>query len=188
MSLIFLVVLPLVVALAVSIAMTIRYRRKYTTVVNEMEVLRQQVANTNSEIFSQVPLSQSSKKSKPTDPASMNDEELFQYLSEGILREKLFLSPYFGRSDVVNHFHITKNRVSAAFSKGSSHSSVSDFIRKCRLDYARQLMISEPQMSLIDVASNSGFIHATTFSTDFKSHYGLTPTQFREQSLKTSII
>ena len=43
-------------------------------------------------------------------------------------------------------------------------------------------------MSLVDVASNSGFIHATTFSTDFKSRYGLTPTQFREQSLKTSII
>ena len=185
MSLTFLVVLPLVVALAVSIAMTIRYRRKYTTVVNEMEVLRQQVANTNSEISSLAPLSQSSKKSKPTDPASMNDEELFQYLSEGILREKLFLSPYFGRSDVVNHFHINKNRVSAAFSKGSSHSSISDFIRKCRLDYARQLMISEPQMSLVDVASNPGFIHATTFSTDFKSRYGLTPTQFREQTLKT---
>ena len=188
MSLTFLVVLPLVVALAVSIAMTIRYRRKYTTVVNEMEVLRQQVANTNSEISSLAPLSQSSKKSKPTDPASMNDEELFQYLSEGILREKMFLSPYFGRSDVVNHFHINKNRVSAAFSKGSSHSSISDFIRKCRLDYARQLMISEPQMSLVDVASNSGFIHATTFSTDFKSNYGLTQNQFREQSLKTSII
>jgi hypothetical protein len=65
MSLTFLVVLPLVVALAVSIAMTIRYRRKYTTVVNEMEVLRQQVANTNSEISSLAPLSQSSKKSKP---------------------------------------------------------------------------------------------------------------------------
>jgi hypothetical protein len=65
MSLTFLVVLPLVVALDVSIAMTIRYRRKYTTVVNEMEVLRQQVANTNSEISSLAPLSQSSKKSKP---------------------------------------------------------------------------------------------------------------------------
>ena len=75
MSLTFLVVLPLVVALAVSIAMTIRYRRKYTTVVNEMEVLRQQVANTNSEISSLAPLSQSNKKSNLKALACGNFEE-----------------------------------------------------------------------------------------------------------------
>ena len=177
------VVLSLVVALAVSTVMTIRYRRKYTTVVKEVEDLRQQVAQLPQDKPSQVPVPQS-RKNKLSDPASMNDEELFLYLREGILKEQLFLSPNFGRSDVVNHFHITKNRVSAAFSKGSSHSSVSDFIRECRLEHARQLMISEPQMSLVDVAANSGFIHATTFSTDFKARYGLTPTQFREQSFK----
>ena len=183
MNLMLLVILSLVVALAVSTVMTICYRRKYTTIVKEMADLRQQVTQLSQENLSQQLVLQS-RKNKPSDPSSMNDEELFQYLRDGILREQLFLSPNFGRSDVVNHFHITKNRVSAAFSKGSTHSSVSDFIRECRLEHARQLMLREPQMSLIDVATSSGFIHATTFSTDFKTRYGLTPTQFREQSFK----
>jgi AraC-like DNA-binding protein len=184
MKFMFLVILPLVVVLAVSTVMAIRYRRKYMDAVNEIDVLRQQVVAISQNTPPQVSAPQSRKKNKSSNPASMNDEELFQYLREGILREQLFLSPNFGRSDVVNHFHITKNRVSAAFSKGSTHSSISDFIRECRLEHARQLIISEPQMSLIEVATNSGFIHATTFSTDFKARYGLTPTQFREQSLK----
>ena len=183
MNLMFLVILPLVVALAVITVIAIHYRRKYMDAVNEVSVLRQQVLAVPQNNSPQIPAPRSRKKDKPLDPASMNDEELFQYLREGILREQLFLSPSFGRSEVVNHFHITKNRVSAAFSKGSTHSSVSDFIRECRLEHARQLMISEPQMSLIEVATNSGFIHATTFSTDFKARYGLTPTQFREQSI-----
>lgn len=183
MNLTLLVALPLVVVLLVSTTMAIRFRRKYMAVAKEVEVLRQQVADAPHDILPKIPVPQN-KKSKDQNPTSMNNEELFQYLREGILKEHLFLSPNFGRSDVVNHFHITKNRVSAAFSKGSSHSSISDFIRECRLDYARQLMINEPQKSLVDVATSSGFTHATTFSTDFKARYGLTPSQFREQSFK----
>lgn len=122
----FLVVLSLIVALAVSAVMTIRYRRKYTTVVKEVADLRQQVTQLPQDKPSQIPAIQS-RKNKPSDPSLMNDEELFQYLRDGILREQLFLSPNFGRSDVVNHFHVPKNRVSAAFSRGSTHPVIQRF-------------------------------------------------------------
>ncbi len=186
MNLTLLVILALLAALAVSIFMIFRYRQMYMMAAKEVEALRQQVAAALSIAPPRVPAPHVPKKGKPKDPATMNDEELFQFLRDGIIREKLFLNPTFGRTDIVNHFQITKNRVSAAFSRGSDHSSVSDFIRVCRLDYARQLMINEPDMSLVEVASSSGFNHATTFSSDFKNYFGLTPSQFREKSMMTN--
>ena len=186
MNLALLMTLPLLAALAVSIFTIFRYRRMYMMTTNEVMALRQQLAAALLISPPQVPAPQVPKKGKPKDPATMNDEELFQFLRDGIIREKLFLKPTFGRTDIVNHFQIPKNRVSAAFSRGSEHSSVSDFIRVCRLDYARQLMINEPDMSLVEVASSSGFNHATTFSSDFKNYFGLTPSQFREKSMMTN--
>lgn len=97
-----------------------------------------------------------------------------------ILREQLYLDPAFDRQAAIRRFNISKERVGSAFAQSGDFNSISDFIRDCRLRHACDLLLSQPQMTVSEVAMQSGFIHASTFSTDFKNKYLLTPSAYRE--------
>lgn len=114
------------------------------------------------------------------DVDKLNDEQLFEYLSNVIRIEELFLNPNFGRQVLIDRFHLTDRRVGAAFAHGS-HNSLPDFIRDLRLEYACQLMTDNPKMSISDVATASGFSNLTVFGRDFKRKYEVTPTYFKCQ-------
>lgn len=113
----------------------------------------------------------------------LSDEELFRHLHLIIKRERLFLDPDFDRQQLIDRVHLPAHRVGAAFSQGSEFDSLPDFIRDCRLEYARELIVSRPDLTFSEIVDASGFLHATTFSVDFKHKYGLTPTQYREQNV-----
>lgn len=111
------------------------------------------------------------------------DIELFKQLTDTICKEKLFLTPKFGRMELVERFHLSSRRVSSVFS--SAGTSVPEFFRECRLEHARQLMFERPDLTLAEIATASGFIHASTFTVDFRNKYGTSPMQYREEMLKT---
>lgn len=106
-------------------------------------------------------------------------EKLFKQLTDAIRDEQLYTTPKFGRSDIMKRFHLTGKRVSTAFSMAGT--SVPEFIRECRLEHARQLIIERPDMTLVEIATASGFVHASTFTVDFKNKYGVSPTKYREE-------
>ena len=113
------------------------------------------------------------------------DENLFRQLTETIRNEQLYTVPKFGRTELVERFHLSSKRISTAFSVNGT--SVPEFIRECRLEHARQLMVERPDMSLVEIATASGFIHASTFTVDFKNKYGVSPTKYREQTRSDEI-
>ena len=113
-----------------------------------------------------------------TSGASPSD--LFRHMQSIILREQLYLDPAFDRQAAIRRFNISKERVGSAFAQSGDFNSISDFIRDCRLRHACDLLLSQPQMTVSEVAMQSGFIHASTFSTDFKNKYLLTPSAYRE--------
>ena len=115
------------------------------------------------------------------DVDKLNDEHLFEYLSNVIRSEELFLNPNFGRQVLIDRFHLTDRRIGAAFAQAESCSSLPDFIRDLRLEYACQLMTDNPKMSISDVATASGFSNLTVFGRDFKRKYEVTPTYFKCQ-------
>lgn len=123
-------------------------------------------------------------KSKPKtqksklDAADMDDKQLFEYLSDVIRREKLFLDPNFGRQVLVDRFHINERRIGAAF---TITEGLPDFIRDLRLEYACNLFTEHPDMAVSDVAESSGFSNLTVFGRDFKRKYDVTPTYYRSQ-------
>ena len=102
----------------------------------------------------------------------------FSLLTDTIRNEQLYTMPKFGRSDMIKHFHMSGKRISTLFSMAGT--SVPEFIRECRLEHARQLMDERPEMTLVEIAAASGFVHASTFTTDFKKKYGVSPTKYRE--------
>ena len=113
-------------------------------------------------------------------PEDGTPEALFRHMQSVILREQLYLDPAFDRQAAIRRFNISKDRVGSAFAQSGDFSSISDFIRDCRLRHACDLLLSQSQMTISEVAQQSGFIHASTFSTDFKNKYLLTPTAYRE--------
>jgi AraC-like DNA-binding protein len=180
-----------VVAVAVAMSVTrIYYHRKFEPIIRD---LQSQIAKYGEE-SSAVDLKdedakrdenlsrQERKLSRQENIARMNaltNLELFDELTAAIRTEKWYLTPKFGRKQLVEHFRLSNHRVGAAFSEGGT--SLPVFIRECRLDYAQRLMIDRPDLTLNEVAAASGFSYTTTFNADFKNKFGVSPTQYREQ-------
>ena len=119
------------------------------------------------------------QEDKPLD--AMAPDELSKHLRAVILRERLYLSAQFDRQAAIDYFHLSKERIGAAFSQDSEYATIADFINHCRLEYARDLLVTSPDMTVDDIASASGFGTRRTFSRLFKERYSVTPTEFRNQ-------
>ena len=62
--------------------------------------------------------------------------------------------------------------------------SVLQFIIRYRLRYATQLMRTNPELSLSEVATSSGFFSRSTFNRQFALFYGCSPTEYRERKMQ----
>ncbi len=115
------------------------------------------------------------------DSSGSADADLFAYMRQVIAKEQLFLDPQFDRQAAIDRFGLSKERIGTAFRKGSEFSSIAAFIRDCRLRHAYFMLTEHPEMSINEIATASGYTHASTFATDFKRAFGLTPREHREQ-------
>ena len=172
-----------------AIAFAVILFRKNRDIRQKNRILAQQLTelydNTQPESQGQVhdSVEDTNQATCPRDSAldSMNPEDLYRHIRDEVNRLQLYTDPGFGRQSIIERFHLTKDQASRVFSQGSEHTSISDFINNCRLDHARRLLVSRPDMSISDIAAASGFGLRTTFTRNFKAKHGLTPTEFREQ-------
>ena len=116
-----------------------------------------------------------------TDLTSLTDTQLFQFFRNNIMRDELFLDPSFDRRQLMDTYHISKDRIGSAFKKGSEYESLIDFLNDCRLDHSAKLLSSRPDMTIGEVAAASGFASLNTFGRNFKRKFTLTPSQYKEQ-------
>ena len=112
---------------------------------------------------------------------SLSHDQLFDHIRRIIKRKKLYLHPTLNRQAVIDHLHLSKERIGQAFSQGSDYSSITHFINDCRLEHACQLLV-DTDKNIDDIAAASGFSVRRTFSRLFKEKYGLTPSEYREQN------
>lgn len=117
------------------------------------------------------------------DAETATDEQLFQHISDIIVREKLFLDPKFERQTIMDRFQLTKERVGAIFSRGSDYSKLTNYIQQLRLEYAAKMLVEQPDKSVVQIAAECGFSSNTYFSNCFRQHYGISPTDFRRGAL-----
>ena len=114
---------------------------------------------------------------------TLDDEQLFQYINDIIVRERLFLDSKFDRQTIMGRFHLSKDRVGAAFSKGSHYAKLTDYTQELRLEYATLLLANNPDMNVTQVATESGFSSSDYFGRCFRKRFGMTPTEFRTSAL-----
>ena len=118
---------------------------------------------------------------------TLSTDELSQHIRSVIIRERLYLNTQFDRQAAIDYFHLSKERIGAAFSQGSEFPTIADFINHCRLEYAKELLAVSPEMTVDDIASAAGFGTRRTFSRLFKERYSITPTEYRNQSKDDNI-
>ena len=114
-------------------------------------------------------------------PSAMTDEELFLYISDLIRKEQLYLNPMLDRQSLIKFLDVSAHRIGAAFSKGSEFGSLPGFVRSLRLEHACNLLATRPDLSVKAVGVASGFSNNSTFCSDFKSRYGITPSEYRKK-------
>ena len=110
----------------------------------------------------------------------MTEAELFQFICHDIRDNRLYTDLSCDRQKLAERYGLSFAQIGAAFSRGSDYDSVADFIRECRLDYACRLL-TDTNMLVTEVARSAGFSRTTTFNHDFKTCYGLTPSEYRKQ-------
>ena len=69
--------------------------------------------------------------------------------------------------------------------KGMMDIGISEYIIKCRLEYARKLL-DATTLSISEVAEQSGFKHSRNFSTVFKNAMGMSPSDYRKKDSRPS--
>ena len=114
-----------------------------------------------------------------TDLDTLSDEQLFQYINDIIVRERLFLDSNFDRQTVMDRFQLSKERVGAAFSKGSQYAKLTDYTQELRLEYSTLLMSTNPEKSVSQIAIDCGFSSQAYYSRCFRQRFGMSPTEFR---------
>lgn len=121
------------------------------------------------------------EEEKEVDIALLSDEQLFHYIDDIVIREHLFCDPAFGRDTIRERFQLTKERVGAAFSKGcKEHAKLNSYIQQLRLEYAAQLLVDHPEKNMVQIAAESGFGSSAYFSNCFRQHFGMSPTDYRQ--------
>lgn len=91
-----------------------------------------------------------------------------------------FLSEEIGREDVAAAVHLNPDYLSRIFKK-STGDSIQEYIWKRRLEKA-VLLLQTTELSMGDVAAQTGFSSSSHFSTMFKKVMGVTPREFRRRS------
>ena len=171
------VVIVIALVIAIAFALFFFYKRRETARKNR--VLARQIAEALA--YKDQHDMEQEPQPQPENPATLSDAALFQYLRDAIVRDRLYLDSRLDRQMLVDRFGLSKERIGAAFAKGSSYKSLIDFLNDCRLPHAAKLLVDRPDLSIADVARESGFPSADTFSRNFRQKYTLTPSQFRKQ-------
>ena len=121
------------------------------------------------------------------DLKALSDEQLFMHINAVVMHERLFLSPSFDRQAIMDRFQLSKERVGAVFSLGSEYVRLNTYILQLRLEYAAHLLIDEPDRTVTQIAADCGFGSSTYFSDRFRQHYGMSPSDFRTEAVKSDL-
>lgn len=149
----------------------------YRLTLKKNKVLAEQIAKG-------VALQKDSEEIVPekANPGEMSAEELYNFLSGRILKEKYYLINNFSRQMLMDTYGLSRDQIGRAFS--SAGTSLPAFVNDCRLEQACLLLAGSEDKSIEDIALESGFSSRVSFSRSFRQKYALTPSEYRNNIQK----
>ena len=154
------------------IAERIEYEEKYLSMVDKLN--DDKLISSDNNISTDKPINVSTIE-------SLSDGQLYEFLRRIILEEKLYADPACDRQLLQDRFQLSKERLGAAFAQGSRYGTLKNFLNEARLQHSAKLLVENPEMSITEVATASGYGSYTVFARNFKQRFTITPTEFREQ-------
>ena len=112
----------------------------------------------------------------PKTGSSINTKERIEEYIQRHLNENI------SRDAISRHLNLTPSYFSALFRK-LFNQGFSNYITSQRIERAK-LLLNIPEMNIIEVSINTGFNDTQYFYKVFKKYTGMTPSQYREQSMK----
>ncbi|HAV12205.1 MAG TPA: hypothetical protein DCX06_01745 [Opitutae bacterium] len=110
-----------------------------------------------------------------TDALAVTDPLIRDVL--GYLRQNFRKS--IGTKDLAERFQVSRRLLETKFREHMS-SSIREYLIGLRLDEAKSLL-QQSKEPIETIAALTGFCHAPHFSSTFKKHFGLSPTNYRKQ-------
>ena len=109
-----------------------------------------------------------------------NAKRLMQSIDHVMIEKQLFLNSNLKLTDVAVEMDMTPRNLAECI-KASEGISFAQYVNKYRVDYAKRLLLEQPDKKLIHVAIESGFTNETSFFRTFKSYTGMTPREWVTQ-------
>ena len=114
-------------------------------------------------------------------PSEEKDElqQRFLEMDYEITKDKLFCRPDFGRDDLTRMMGVDKNTLPGLIARFTG-TNVVWYVNSKRMDYAASLMKSHPEYTLNAIAEACGIKSPSTFISNFKTTFGMTPSEYRK--------
>ena len=106
-----------------------------------------------------------------SEEVSKGTQEAYQYIIENPFAKVTI-------ADLSAMFHIAESSMKRCFTSIAG-SSIGTFMKVKRMEAAAELLISEPQLSICEVAEAAGYENQSKFSAAFKAVHGITPYAYR---------
>ena len=109
-----------------------------------------------------------------SEDVSKGTQQAYQYIIENPF-SKITIS------QLAEMFHVAESSMKRCFTSIAGN-SIGTFMKIKRMEAAAQLLVSEPQLSICEVAEAAGYENQSKFSAAFKSIMGVTPFAYRCKS------
>jgi len=115
------------------------------------------------------------------DAKTVEDErQRFKEVDKRIMKEQLFAQPDFGRDELMRLLGVDKNTLPSIIQRYAG-TNVPGYVNNKRMEYAVLLIKQHPEYTLGAISEACGIKSPATFIRNFKSAYGMTPSEFRKQ-------
>lgn len=117
-------------------------------------------------------------------PAIGKNEEIVSLACRRMIEDKKFRDPSLNRKQLADILGTNENYLASAIREVNNGQTVGDFINGFRLDYACNLIIERPNMTLDAIAHESGLVTRSTLFRLFLKKFGMSPSRYRNERLK----
>lgn len=109
-----------------------------------------------------------------SEEVSNGTQKAYQYIIENLFSKTTI-------AELSDMFHVAESSMKRCFTSIAG-SSIGTFMKVKRMEAAADLLVSEPQLSICEVAEAAGYENQSKFSAAFKSVFGVTPFAYRCKS------
>ncbi|MBR4730253.1 MAG: helix-turn-helix domain-containing protein [Prevotella sp.] len=120
---------------------------------------------------------QADEEADPSDEANI---ELMRRMRELMETRKLFQNSNLKLNDLAIALHTNRNYISKCISNVRPDYTFAQFINEYRLEYAKKLILNNPERKINEIFLEAGFSNEQTFYRIFKISTGMTPKEWKE--------